>query len=388
MPDRPQKNMENGNDNRYADATRLQDPGRGVPRKESKKSAVTIRDVAKASGFSPSTVSIVLNNAPLARYIPLLTKTRIQKTAKSLGYHPNIFAKSLRSKRNHTVGVILFDITDPYCTPILRGIENTLYQASYLSILTDAHNERSRFERYLEMLLERRVEALIILANWLFLDINVLGDLEKPELPTVIIGRELQSNSTSSVTVDDEGGGYAALAHLYALGHRKIAFVRGPKALSSSKNRWRGVQRFMRDTGLKVDEHLVVDLPDQLNPNMGVDDAYRMTQELLKQRRPFTALMAYDDMTAFGAVRALSKAGIKVPGDCSVVGFDDVSPSALLVPSLTTVRQPLEAMGAAAVNIVVDTLNSAAENRKISAVHRKLSSEVVVRESTRAVTPS
>jgi DNA-binding LacI/PurR family transcriptional regulator len=382
----PRKSLEKRMENSYADGTQLLEPGEeAVGRREAKKTAVTIRDVAKASGFSASTVSIVLNNAPLARYIPLLTKTRIQKTAKTLGYHPNIFAKSLRSKRNHTVGVILFDITDPYCTPILRGIENTLYQASYLPILTDAHNERSRFERYLEMLLERRVEALIILANWLFLDINILGDLEKPEIPTVIIGRELESNSTSSVTVDDEGGGYAALAHLYALGHRRIAFVRGPRALSSSKNRWRGVQRFMRDTGLRVDERLVVDLPDQLNPNMGVDDAYRMTQELLKQRHPFTALMAYDDMTAFGAVRALAKAGIKVPGDCSVVGFDDVSPSALFLPSLTTVRQPLEAMGAAAVNIVVDTLNSAAENRKIMAVHRKLSSEVVVRESTRAI---
>lgn len=384
-----QKSMENGSENGYAGSTRTQAPGGGnVGRRDTKKTAVTIRDVAKASGFSASTVSIVLNNAPLARYIPLLTKTRIQKTAKTLGYHPNIFAKSLRSKRNHTVGVILFDITDPYCTPILRGIENTLYQASYLPILTDAHNERSRFERYLEMLLERRVEALIILANWLFLDINILGDLEKPELPTVIIGRELESDSISSVTVDDEGGGYAALAHLYALGHRKIAFVRGPRALSSSKNRWRGVQRFMRDTGLRLDERLIIDLPDQLSPNMGVDDAYRMTQELLKQRRPFTALMAYDDMTAFGAVRALAKAGIRVPTDCSVVGFDDVSPSSLFVPSLTTIRQPLEAMGAAAVNIVVDTLNSAAENRKILAVHRKLSSEVVVRESTRAISQS
>ena len=381
-----QKDMEKAGENGYADPTRLPKPGGGsVGRRETKKATVTIRDVAKASGFAASTVSIVLNNAPLARYIPLLTKTRIQKTAKTLGYHPNIFAKSLRSKRNHTVGVILFDITDPYCTPILRGIENTLYQASYLPILTDAHNEPSRFERYLEMLLERRVEALIILANWLYLDINLISDLEKPEIPTVIIGRELQSNSTSSVTVDDEGGGYAAVAHLYALGHRKIAFVRGPRALSSSKNRWRGVQRFLRDTGLRVDERLAIDLPDQLNPNAGVDDAYRMTQELLNQRRPFTALMAYDDMTAYGAVRALAKAGIKVPGDCSVIGFDDVSTSALFVPSLTTVRQPLEAMGAAAVNIMVDALNSVAENRKILAVHRKLPSEVVVRESTRAI---
>jgi len=356
-----------------------------LPRRETKRPTVTIRDVAKTSGFSASTVSIVLNNAPLARYIPLPTKSRIHKAAKTLGYHPNIFAKSLRSKRNHTVGVMLFDVTDPYCTPILRGIENSLYQASYLPMLTDAHNQRSRFERYLEMLLERRVEALIVLANWLFLDINLLADLEKPEIPTVIIGRELQSNATSSVIVDDEGGGYAAVAHLYTLGHRKIAFVRGPKALSSSKNRWRGVQRFARDTGLQLDERLIVDLPDQLNPNIGVDDAYRMTQELLKCKRPFTALMAYDDMTAFGALRALAKAGIKVPGSCSVIGFDDVTPSALFVPSLTTVRQPLESMGTAAANIVVESINSAAENRTIPAMHKKLPSELVVRESTRAV---
>src|SRR5213078_4045407 len=139
-------------------------------------------------------------------YIPAVTKKRIERAAQKLGYRPNQFARSLRSKRSHTVGVMVFDMTDPYCTLILRGIENTLYQSSYLPILTDAHNERSRFERYLEMLLERRVEALIILANWLFLDINILSDLEKPEIPTVIIGRELQSNSTSSVTVDDEGG--------------------------------------------------------------------------------------------------------------------------------------------------------------------------------------
>jgi DNA-binding LacI/PurR family transcriptional regulator len=356
-----------------------------VRRPEGKRTAITIRDVARASGFSASTVSIVLNNAPLARYIPLPTKGRIQKAAKSLGYHPNIFAKSLRSKRNHTVGVMVFDVTDPYCTPILRGLENSLYQASYLPILTDAHNERSRFERYLEMLLERRVEALIVLANWLYLDINLLADLEKPGIPTVIIGRELESNATSSVTVDDEGGGYAAAAHLYAIGHRKIAFVRGPKALSSSKNRWRGVQRFARDTGMELDPKLIVDLPDQLNPNLGVDDGYRMTLELINRKRPFTGLMAFDDMTAFGALRALASSGIKVPNRCSVIGFDDVTTSALFVPSLTTVRQPMEAMGASAVNIIVDAISAGADNRRFPAVHRKLASELVIRESTRAL---
>jgi len=280
---------------------------------------ITIRDVAKTSGFSATTVSIVLNNAPLARYIPQTTKTRIQSAAKKLGYHPNIFAKSLRSRRNHTVGVMVFDITDPYCTLILRGIENSLYQASFMPILADAHNERPRFERYVEMLLERRVEGLIIVANWLLIDINLLADLEKSDIPTVVIGREMQSKSISSIIVDDEGGAYAALGHLYALGHRKIAFVRGPRGLLSSKNRWRGVQRFAHDTGLEIDPKMVVDLPEQLDPNLGVPDGYRMTEEILKKRRNFTALMAFDDMTALGAMRALIKAGMKVPEQCSLI---------------------------------------------------------------------
>lgn len=352
--------------------------------RDGKRTTVTIRDVARASGFSPSTVSIVLNNAPLSRYIPAITKTRIQKAAKGLGYHPNIFARSLRSKRNHTVGVILFDITDPYCTLILRGIEKSLYQESYLPILADAHNERARFERYLEMMLERRVEGLLVLANWLYLDINLLADLERGKTPSVIIGRELDSKATSSVTVDDEGGAYSALSHLYSLGHRKIAFVRGPKALASSKARWRGVQRFARDNRVELDPRLIVDLPDQVNLNAGVDDASRITEELLKRKRSFTALMAYDDMTAFGAIRALARAGIRVPQDCSIIGFDDIDPSHLFVPALTTVRQPMEAMGTSAVSILLDAISASSDNRSGSAIHRKLQAELVIRESTQA----
>src|SRR5437763_13971442 len=181
---------------------------------------VTIRDVAKASGFSPTTVSIVLNNAPLARYIPPSTKKRIETAAKKLGYRPNLFARSLRSKRSHTVGVMVFDMTDPYCTRILRGIENSLYQSNFLPLLTDVHNERSRFERYLEMMLDRRIEGLVILANWLFLDINVLADLEKSKIPTAIVGCELETDKISSLIVDNAQGGRAALEHLLSLGHR------------------------------------------------------------------------------------------------------------------------------------------------------------------------
>ncbi len=163
----------------------------------------------------------------------------------------------MRSKRSHTVGVMVFDMTDPYCTLILRGIENSLYQSSYLPILTDVHNERSRFERYLEMLLDRRVEALIVVANWLFVDIDVLADLEKSSIPTVMIGRELQTDSVSSVIVDNEIGAHSAIEHLYLQGHRKIAFIRGPRTLADSAPRWRGVRAFAKSSGLELDPRLI-----------------------------------------------------------------------------------------------------------------------------------
>jgi LacI family transcriptional regulator, galactose operon repressor len=349
------------------------------------KSTVTIRDVAKESGFSSTTVSIVLNNAPLARYIPPATKKRIERAAKKLGYRPNLFARSLRSKRTHTVGVMVFDMTDPYCTLILRGIENSLYQNSYLPILTDVHNERSRFERYLEMLLDRRVEGLIVLANWLFVDIDVLADLEKSSIPTAMIGRELNTDSISSVIVDNELGAHIAIEHLYSLGHRKIAFIRGPKTLSDSAPRWRGIRNFSKEAGLEIDPKLTVDLPESRDPISSFEAGYKLTEELIKQKRPFTAILAFDDMTAFGAIRALAKAGVRVPEHCSVIGFDDVAASNLYTPPLTTVRQPMEAMGATAAGIVIEGINAVQEKRDMPAVHRKLAPEIAVRESSKTL---
>ena len=343
---------------------------------------VTIREVAKESGFSSTTVSIVLNNAPLARYIPDTTKKRIERAAKKLGYRPNLFARSLRNQRSHTVGVMVFDMTDPYCTPILRGIESTLFEASFLPILTDVHNERSRFERYLEMLLDRRVEALIVVANWLFVDIDVLGDLEKANIPTAMIGRELQAGSISSVTVDNELGAKAAIEHLYSLGHRQIAFIRGPKHITDTAPRWRGVRNFAKEHELEIKPALVFDLPESSDPISSFEAGYKLTTDLLHQNQHFTALMAFDDMTALGAIRALSKAGVKVPEQCSVVGFDDVSHSSLLTPALTTIRQPLAEMGKMAVSIVSEGITAVQEKRKIVAQHRKLLPELTTRSST------
>ena len=346
----------------------------------------TIKDVAKESGFSSTTVSIVLNDSTLARYIPLVTKKRIQKAAKELGYHPNLFARSLRSNRSHAVGVMVFDMTDPYCTLILRGIENALYTASYLPILTDVQNERSRFERYLEMLLGTRVEGLIVIANWLFMDINLLGDLEKSSIPCVMVGRELDDNKISSVIVDNEAGGQLALEHLYSLGHRKIAFIKGPKALFDSSPRWMGVRKYSEAKGLKLDPRLIVALPGSRDPISGFEDAYRFTLDLLKRKHDFSAVLAFDDMSALGSVRALAKVGLRVPKQCSVIGFDDTPPAGICTPALTTVRQPMEAMGSLAVTVLLEAIEAVRETRDYHAVHRKVLPELVVRESTATAT--
>jgi LacI family transcriptional regulator len=346
---------------------------------------VTIREVAKESGFSSTTVSIVLNNAPLARYIPETTKKKITFAAKKLGYRPNLFARTLRNQRTHTVGVMVFDMTDPYCTPILRGIETALYQASYVPILTDVHNERARFERYLEMLLDRKVEALIVVANWLFVDIEVLGDLEKAKVPTAMIGREPQTRSIASVMVDNEAGARMAIQHLFELGHRQIAILRGPKHITDTAPRWKGVSDFAKEHDFEIDRKLVLDLPESRDPLSPFDAGQKLTMELIESKRPFTALMAFDDMTAFGAIRALTKAGIKVPEQCSVIGFDDIAHSRFLTPGLTTVRQPMPEMGKMAVSLVSDGIAAVQEKKKMISVHRKLAPELVVRESTTSV---
>jgi DNA-binding LacI/PurR family transcriptional regulator len=346
---------------------------------------VTIRDVARECGYSASTVSIVLNGAPLSRYIPADTKGRIESAAKRMGYRPNPLARSLRSQRSNIVGVMVIDITDPFCTPILRGLENALYQASYLSLIADAHNEPHRFERYLEMLLDRRVEGLVVIANWLVTDIKLLADLTECQVPTVIAGRSFENHSVSTVSVDNESGAGMALEHLYRLGHSDIAFLRGPKALSSSGQRWKGIRAFAQSAGLRLDPKKILELPESLDPNSSFEAGAKLTAELLRQGKPFTALVAYDDMTALGALRALKKKGLRVPEDCSVVGFDDVAQAGLSVPSLTTVRQPMEAMGSLSAGIVLDAIKAIDEKQDASVIRRKIPAELVVRESTLAL---
>jgi LacI family transcriptional regulator len=185
--------------------------------------------------------------------------------------------------------------------------------------------------------------------------------------------------------VDNETGGRLAMEHLHKLGHRKIAYIRGPKTLIDSGPRWKGIQKFAHTAGLVIDSDLTMQLPEAFDPNSGFEGGFRLTEELLQRRKKFTALLAFDDLTAFGAIRALNKAGIRVPEQCSVIGFDDVALSALAAPSLTTVRQPLEVMGNLAVNIIMEGIAASQEKRDWKITHQRVAPELMIRESTQAI---
>lgn len=340
---------------------------------------VTIRDVARECGFSRTTVSMVLNDAPLARYIRAATKARVKQVAERLGYHPNPFARALRSQRSHTIGVMVPDIADPYCAQVLRGIEHKLSGYGHLPILTDIQNDRTRFKRHLGVLLGQRVEGLIVLANSLYFETDLFEALENRKVPSVILGRQLERSALSWVATNNEAGTHMALQHLYELGHRRIAFIRGPKMIVDSGHQWKGINGFTKEAGLELDPDLVVTLESPFSTYQG---GYELTNLLLRRKRPFTALVAFDDMTAFGAIRALASAHLKVPQDCSVVGFDDIPAASFYNPSLTSVQEGMEALGSIGALILIDAIAAARRKKNFSPIHRKVEPKLMVREST------
>lgn len=344
---------------------------------------LTLSDVAKAAGFSPSTVSIVLNDAPLSRYVAASTKRTIRETAERLGYRPDIFARSLRSQKSQTIGVLVIDLADPFCTNILQGIERKLLETPYLPIIMDAHNESQQVNRYADLMLERRVEGLITVANWLLFDISVLEDISDRQLPTVVVGRDLESPAINSVIVDNESGGYAAIEHLYRLGHREIAFICGPRRMNDSRLRWRGIRRFAQKAKLRLNPALVKSLPEIFDSASGFEGSRVLTSEYLRSGESFTAILAFDDISAYGAIRALSEYGRRVPDDCSVIGFDDIPAAALSTPGLTTIHQPMLEMGEYAVECILKSLNrSDGERDGFYGQNHVMPPELVPREST------
>lgn len=341
-------------------------------------------DVARACGFSVSTVSIVLSEAPLSLNIAEKTRLHVRAVAQQLGYHPDASARSLRRRHSQTIAVLAYDLSDPYCIPIVRGIQEGLQPAGYLPLLMDAQTKRGLFDKYLEMILERRAEAVIVIASWVFDETNLLGDIRKNNVPIVIVSRDLTERGVSSVLVDNEAGGALALHHLHKLGHRKIAVIRGPDEMFDSAPRWDGVQSAAAEAGIKFDPRLIFQLPNLVDPTSGFEGGLDCALRMLALKRPFTAVLAFDDLTALGVVRGLTGAGLRVPDDCTVVGFDDVQPAAVATPAMTTIRQPLREMGLMASEWVMDAIKAREQRREPPPRLHRAAPELVVRMSSAA----
>jgi LacI family transcriptional regulator len=321
----------------------------------------------------------VLSDAPLSQNVAASTRKLIRATAQQMGYYPDAYARSLRRRRSQTIGVLAFDLSDPFCIPTVHGIQAGLQEASYVSLLMDAQTQRGLFDGYLQKILEQRAEGVIVIASWIFEETNLLADIEKNHVPVVIVGRDLTARGISSVLVDNDAGGALGMRHLLELGHRQIAVIRGPKELFDSEPRWAGAQRAAAEAEVALDPKLVFQLPGLVDPTSGFEGGVLFSRRMLASGRPFTAVLAFDDLTALGVVRGLTEAGLRVPQDCSVLGFDDVLPAAVATPGITTIRQPLKEMGLQAARWMVETLGQKAEH---SPRLHKAEPELVVRMSS------
>jgi DNA-binding LacI/PurR family transcriptional regulator len=346
-----------------------------------KSGHVTMLDVARASGFSVSTVSIVLSDAPLAQNVAVTTREHIRAMAQQLGYHPDAHARSLRRRSTQTIGVLAFDLSDPFCVPIMRGIQLGLQPADYLPLVMDAQTQRKLFDDYLNLLLERRAEGVIVIASWVFEETNLLADVRKNNVPIIIVGRDLTARGITSILVDNEDGGALAMTHLRDLGHKNIAVIQGPPEMCDSEPRWHGIQRIANEAGITLDPDLILTLPGIADPASGFDGGFRCAQQMLATGKPFTAVLAFDDLTALGVVRALTDAGLRIPQDVSVMGFDDVLPAKVSTPAITTIRQPLHEMGLQAAEQVLQAIKKSASKEEKPRL-LKANPELVQRMST------
>ena len=333
---------------------------------DSNGSVVTLKAVAAHVGLSAGTVSAVLNDAPSAKHIPKPTRERIIAAARKLDYRPNFFARSLRKQRTFTIGVIAHEIGDGYSSTVIAGIEASARDKNYFFVTGVHRHNQELFDKYCRLLLQRGAEGLITL------DFNLAHSLP---VPAVAIPGHMENEGVTNIVLDHHRAAELALKHLTSLGHRRIAILKGHPDSADSESRWKAVQDVAQEIGLELDPELVIQIDStDSTPSLG----YPFAKKLMDKKRPFTALFAYNDISAIGAIRAFQEVGLRVPGDISVVGFDDIPAAAFHYPSLTTIMQPLRKMGEIAVDLLVNQIEHKADWQREIAVQP----EIAIREST------
>lgn len=348
-------------------------------------SEATIADVAKLAGVSSATVSRVINrNYPVAA----ATRERVEAAVSQLGYVANAHARALAGSTNRTVGIIINDLVDPFYAFIARGVEREATRQGRLCLISCTQGSREQELALIDLLHEQRADAVML-----------VGGAYEDRAYTAEVGRRARALHASGSTLvlcgrpalesdvparvveyDNEGGAFALTDHLIAQGHRRILFLGGPETLSTTIARVAGHRRALELRGLPLEESLVQ--PGPLSRPFG----YERIRELLKERLDFTAVFCANDNVAAGAMQALEMAGLSVPGDVSVAGYDDVPIAQELRPQLTTVRIPLEEMGRQAVRLALGVSD---ESDYLSPVQTtvRVGTSIVVRQSVAPPTP-
>jgi len=329
---------------------------------------MSLKKLADYLGLSPATVSLVINRSTVADAIPQETKDRIFAAARKFKYRPNFFARLLRAQRSFTIGVIVPEVSDGYSATVMSGVEDYLLQEGYFYFVASHRHRPDLIDEYPRLFLERSIDGLIAVDTPWNLSLSV---------PVVTVSGHNNVKGVTNIVLNHQRAAELALKHLFQLGHRKIAFIKGQAFSSDTEVRWTNIERAAGQLGIQISGKLVVQLEENSpSPHVGLV----ATKKLLASRQPFTALFAFNDISAMGAIRALRDAGLRVPDDVSVVGFDDIQNAAYQNPGLTTVRQPLREMGRIAAEILLRRINRPGSdlNDKRAAVEP----ELMVRETT------
>jgi DNA-binding LacI/PurR family transcriptional regulator len=331
-------------------------------------SSVSLKNLAEHLGLSKAAVSLVINRSPSAKSIPRHTQERIRAAARELNYRPNFMARSLRRQRSFVVGVVVPEISEGYAALVLSGIEDHLLDEGYFYFVVSHRHRKELLEEYPLLLQQRSVEGLIAV------DTECTGNVD---VPVVAVSGHREIAGVTNIVLNHTRAAKLALEHLTKLGHRRIAFIKGQEFSSDTEVRWEAVLASARKLGLEVNRSLIGQLEgESSSPQLG----YEVTRKILAANEPFTALFAFNDISAIGAIRALREAGRRVPEDVSVVGFDDIQSAAFQNPGLTTVRQPLREMGVIAAETLLQRINAPAKIPYPKAI--TIEPEFIVRATT------
>ena len=329
---------------------------------------VTLKQLADHLGLNPATVSVVLNDV-VGRSIPQATRDRIKAAAKEMNYQPSLLARALRNRRTLTIGILVPELGDGYHTQVMSGIGDQLIKAGYFYFTAHHRHQKNLVEEYTRMFIGRGAQGIIAIDTLLEHSIPV---------PIVAVAGHRAIPGVTNVVLNHTMAAELTLNHLYSLGHRKIAFMHGQPFSSDSDERWNALMTVAQKLGITVNPELIVTLDrDTTSPELG----YPAVQQLLATKQPFTALVAFNDISAIGAIRAFQDANLRVPKDISVIGFDDINAAAYTLPRLTTINQPLAEIGRVATQCLLNRLHGTATSPDEIYIEPKL----VVRESTAKV---